>query len=371
MERRPENILVVDDEAGIRDAIGDFLAAKNYPCECVANAESALHALEGRLFDIVITDMKMPGMDGIALSKRIKDVSPDTSIIIITAHGNIHSALEAIQFGAEDYILKPFNIKVLEHSIAKVIEKKRLQQQNLTYQQELERKAEERTEEIRKTSMDIGQTFFKTIHIFGNALESRERYLNGRTERITLLAYHTAVEMGWDQKDLSQLLLGAPVSDIGKLALGEDLLYKETPLTDKEASLIRSHVEEGLDIVSNLAHFRNVSAIIHFHHERMDGSGYPLGLEGDSIPEPARLVAICDSFDAMTHSRPWRPAKPPSQAIDEISDLAGRSYDPEIAEAFATTVRKHKLDGLIGKKPTEQFYEATLPILASPDAWPE
>ncbi|HUX08512.1 MAG TPA: HD domain-containing phosphohydrolase [Acidobacteriota bacterium] len=371
MERRPENILVVDDEAGIREAIGDFLATKKYPCECVENAESALQVLEGRLFDIVITDMKMPGMDGIALSKRIKDISPETSIIIITAHGNIPSALEAIQFGAEDYILKPFNIKALEHSIAKVIEKKRLQQQNIDYQQELEHKVEERAKEIRTTSMDIGQTFFKTIHIFGNALESRERYLKGRTERITLLAYHTAVEMGWDSRILAQLLLGAPVSDIGKLALSEDLLYKETPLSEKEQAVIRSHVEEGLDIVANLAHFRNISAIIHFHHERVDGSGYPLGLKGDAIPEQARLVAICDSYDAMTHARPWRPAKPAARAMEEIIALAGSSYDPEIAEAFARTVREHKLDLLIGKKPTELFYEVTLPILASSDTWPE
>jgi putative two-component system response regulator len=370
MERRPESILVVDDEAGIREAIGDFLSAKKYPCECVGDAESALRMMEGRLFDIVITDMKMPGIDGISLSKKVKEIAPETSIIIITAHGNVPSALEAVHFGAEDFILKPFNIKVLEHSIAKVIEKKRLQKQNIAYQQELEHKVEERSHEIKKTSLDIGQTFFKTIYILGNALESRERYLRGRTERITLLAYHTAVEMGWDNHDIAQLLLGAPMSDIGKLALPESLLYKQEPLNAGERSLIRSHVEEGLNIVSTLAHFRDVSAIIHFHHERYDGSGYPLGLTGKAIPPAARLVAICDSYDAMTHSRPWRAAISPESALEEIVKTAGRAYDPEQVEAFSETVKRENLSRLIGSKPTELFYGIALPILASPEGWP-
>jgi putative two-component system response regulator len=371
MERRPESILIVDDEAGIRDAISDFLTAKNYPCESAADGESALHALEGRLFDIVITDMKMPGLDGISLSKQIKERSPNTSIIIITAHGNIHSALEAITFGAEDYILKPFNIKVLEHSIAKVIEKKRLQKQNIVYQKELERKVEQRSHEIQQASLDIGLTFFKTIHIFGNALESRERYLHGRTERITLLAFHTAAELEWDQRDVARLLLGAPISDIGKLSLPETLLYKREALDDQERASIRSHVEEGLNIVSSLAHFRDVSAIIHFHHERFDGSGYPLGLAGTAIPATARLVAICDSYDAMTHPRPWRAAMPAPDALAEIKDLAGTAYDPDFVEAFIRAVTVNKLDKLIGSKPTSLFYEITLPVFASPEVWPD
>ena len=368
--KKNKKILVVDDEDGVREAVVEFLDAEGYFVESTDNAESAVEKLKSKSFDLAITDLKLPGCDGIELSREIKNLAPKTSIIVITAYGNIPSALEALRLGAEDYIQKPFTFQALSHTIQKVFEKKSLVAENLAYQVELEKKVRDRAAEIEQAGMNLGRTFYKTIHIFGNALESREPYLYGRTERITILSLHTAKKLKWDQIIIAQLLFGAPISDIGKLAVPEELLFKSKPLSEGEIEALHLHVEEGVRIVSDLAHFLDAAAIIHFHHERFDGSGYPLGLRGKAIPAPARLVAICDSFDAMVHSRPWRPAKPWKDAAGEIRRLAGTAYDPEIVEGFFSALEECKLYKLIGQKPTELFYELTLPILASPDAWP-
>jgi putative two-component system response regulator len=370
MEQIKHRVLAVDDEEGVREAVCEFLEIEGFEVEQAEDAETALSLLNEKRFDLVVTDMKLPGMDGIAFSKIIKEASPDTGIIVITAYGNIPSALEAMVFGAEDYILKPFSLEAIRHSVRKVFEKKRLVAENIAYQAELERKVRERSAEIEDAGTRLGQTFYKTIYIFGNALESREPYLHGRTERITILALQTARVLGWNQTSVSQLLFGAPVSDIGKLAIPEELLFKTDPLEPEEIRVIRSHVEEGVWIVADLAHFLDSAAIIHFHHERIDGSGYPLGLKGEAIPATARLVAICDSFDAMVHPRPWRKARSWQEALAELQSLAGTAYDAEMVKGFAAALEEHNLQRLIGRKPTELFYELTLPILASPEAWP-
>lgn len=370
MNNEAPAILVVDDEEGIREALQEYLTSLGYQSECADGGGSALDILIRRKFDLVITDLKMPDMSGIELSRKINETAPETGIIVITGYGNVPSALEALQFGADDYILKPFSLQSLKHSINMAFEKKRLQSENLAYQAELELQVKQRSMETQQAATKLGQTFYKTIHIFGNALESRERYLYGRTERITIQALYTARLLGWDENEIAQLLFGAPVSDIGKLALPEEILLKEEPLSAEEIGIIRSHVEKGLQIVADLAHFHDVKPIIQFHHERLDGSGYPFGLKGDEIPKTAMLVGICDSFDAMTHCRPWRPAKPPDVAINELLGLGGRTFDQELLKAFFSAVRTKKLSRLVGQKPTRLFYELTLPILASPETWP-
>lgn len=370
MNQDVQSILVVDDEDGVREALCEFLKDEGYNVESAVCAESAVDILKKRFFRLVITDLKLPGMDGIALSKLIIDNHPHTGIIIITAYGNVPSALEAMRFGADDYILKPFTIQALRHAVEKVFEKQELLLKNLAYRVELEKKVKERAQEIESAATNLGQTFYKIIHVFGNALESREPYLFGRTERITIYALYTARELEWDQHTIAQLMFGAPISDIGKLAIPVELLLKSDPLEPSEKEVMRTHVEEGVKIVGNLAHFLDASAIIHFHHEKFDGSGYPLGLAGEAIPAPARLVAICDSFDAMVHSRPWRGSKTWEEAASEINDLSGTAYDPEIAKGFLAILEEKKLHSLIGQKPTELFYEQTLSVLASPESWP-
>lgn len=357
------DILIVEDEHEIRDAIEAYLSGLGHEVIGAESAEEGLELLTRRPFDLLITDLKLPGIDGIELCRRARQGSVDVSIIVITAFGNISSAMEAIEHGVEDYLLKPFTIDSLRHAVIRALEKRILVSENQRYVQELERQVSQRANEIEETGRSLGQAFYKTLHILGNSLESREIYLRGRTERVTIYSLRIAQELGWDTQKLGHLLIGAPISDIGKLSISEEILTLPRPLTADELILVRDHVDTGVQIINSLVHFREVIPIIRYHHERIDGSGYPEGLRGETIPAAARIVAIADSFDAMTHFRPWRPARKPETALAEIADLAGIHYDDEFVGAFLRAVERHGLDELVGIKPTRQFYELTLPLL--------
>jgi putative two-component system response regulator len=358
-------ILIVEDEEEIREAINSFLSGMGNDVAGAGTAEEGLELLARRRFDLLITDLKLPGIDGIELCRRARQSSPGVSIVVITAYGNIASALEAIEHGVEEYLLKPFSIDALRHAVQRVLEKRMLVEENRQYVRELEREVADRALEIDETGRSLGRAFYKTLHILGNSLECREAYLRGRTERVTIYSLRIAQELGWDYQRIGHLMIGAPISDIGKLSISEEVLTRPDPLSPEEMALVRSHVETGVHIINSLIHFREVIPIIRYHHERIDGSGYPEGLKGDEIPEAARIVAIADSFDAMTHFRPWRPAIKAETALAEIADLAGRSYDEEFVAAFLRAVERHGLDELVGIKPTRQFYELTLPMLES------
>ena len=356
-------ILVVEDEPEIREAMSDFISTMNMEPFSFDNAEDALNSARAQVYDLVITDMKLPGMDGIELSRRIKQINEETSIIVATAYGNIDSAMQAIDYGAEDYLLKPFGLDVLSHAINKVLEKKKLERENLEFQLELEEKVERRKSAISRAGKSFGESFYQTLYILGNAQECREIFTRGRTERMALLTYWTAYQLGWDDTEKANLLLGAPLSDVGKLAIPETILNKTTTLDNNEKEIIKSHVEGGINVISNLEHLVGAIPIIRHHHERIDGSGYPDGLKGDEIPRTARLTAICDSFDAMTHIRPWRSAKTWQEALQELLNNSGNIYDGDIVEDFVETVTDLELYRLINTKPAKSLYELALPIL--------
>jgi putative two-component system response regulator len=361
------SVLVVEDEPEIRDALSDYLKYLGYEAYGFENAEGALEAFSTRHYDLLITDMKLPGIDGIELCQEVKKAHFRTSIIVITAYGNVPSALKAIELGADDYILKPFTLESLQLAVKRVFERRLLEKENLLYQARLEQMVETRRDQIVRAGQSIGVTFYKTVYILGSSQECREPFLQGRTERVTISSLRTAQELGWNSQMIIQLLLGAPISDIGKLAVPETILNKPGPLSRSELKLVRNHVNSGVRIVSSLAHFREVAPILRSHHERFDGNGYPDGLRGEEIPATAAVVAIADSFDAMIHKRPWKPAKSYADAIEELKSLSGKAYHPDYIAAFISAVEKHQLKELTGIKPTKQFYDLTLPLLQQID----
>jgi putative nucleotidyltransferase with HDIG domain len=165
------------------------------------------------------------------------------------------------------------------------------------------------------------------------ALETRDRS-SGHSARVTALAEVIAARLGWDDERLALLRVGGAVHDVGKLRVPAGVLRKAEPLTDAELARIRTHPTAGAKIVRRIRPLRRAVAGVLYHHERWDGRGYPTGRAGHAIPEEARVLAVADSFDAMTSDRPYRPALPPEDAVEELERCAGTQFDPEVVRAF-------------------------------------
>lgn len=356
-------VYIVEDEPEIREALEDITAGEGFEVEGFYTAEHCLERLEAESCDILVTDLKLPGIDGVELARRIHQERGSISIIFITAYGNLTSALKALDYGAEDYIIKPFNVDSIRHSLDKVSRKRLLEAENEQYRKELQNELDRRQTAIVEIGQQLEETFFKTVQLLGNAQESRERFLHGRTERITIYTLRTAEMLNWSKDKRIQLAITAPVSDVGKISISDTILNKKEELTKAEQEELHAHVLYGEQIIRSLPHFQDVGAIIRYHHERINGSGYPEGLTGDDIPEQSLLIGLCDTFDAMTHNRPWRAAYSVDETLSYLKNQAGVTFPVELVDAFEEAFHKFDFASIINQKPIEQFFKITFPLL--------
>lgn len=361
--KRASTVYVVEDEPEILDALEDISRQEGFETTGFSNAEDCLDAMEDKPCDILVTDLKLPGIDGVELTRRTSASSSDTSIIIITAYGNLSSALSALDHGAEDYIIKPFNVDSIRHALGKIDKKRRLVRENKQYREKLEEELDRRQNQIVTIGRQLEETFFKTVQLLGNAQESRETFLLGRTERITIYAIQTARRLNWSEEEIVKIAITAPISDVGKISISDEILNKSEPLTEEEVRIIRDHVYNGEQIIKSLPHYQDVGAIIRYHHERLDGSGYPEGIKGSQIPETALLIGLCDTFDAMTHDRPWRERYSVEHCLDYLRSQAGVTFDAAMVEAFISFFSEENGAELVDQKPVERFFEDTFPLL--------
>jgi HD-GYP domain-containing protein (c-di-GMP phosphodiesterase class II) len=165
------------------------------------------------------------------------------------------------------------------------------------------------------------------------ALEERDQ-TQGHGARVAALAEPVAQRLGWEAERIASLRFGAPLHDIGKVAVRRDVLRKAGPLELAELAEIRTHPRAGAELVLPIRAARPALPYVLFHHERWDGAGYPTGIRGRAIPVEARILAVADAFDAMTSQRPYRPALTPARALAEVRSCAGSQFDPELAELF-------------------------------------
>jgi putative two-component system response regulator len=325
------NCLVVDDEPGVRRSLVRMLESQGFNCLEADSGSAALQVLQDRgEVPLVISDLRMPELDGVGFLKTVRYRYPDTSVIMLTGMSETTTAVDCLHLGAADFLLKPISMSELQARVSRALEKRALVLQNRYYQSNLERR-------VREQAQRIQELFLQGVQTLARALEAKDAYTSGHSIRVSQYAVGTAERLGFDGPGLDGIRLGGELHDIGKIGTSESVLHKPGSLTDEEFRQITEHPLLGERMLSPLAHDSpEVLRIVRSHHERLDGRGFPDGLRGEKIPIEARIVAVGDAFDAMTTRRPYRESRPPEAAMAELRRVAGTQLDPEAVEAFVT-----------------------------------
>jgi putative nucleotidyltransferase with HDIG domain len=330
-----DRILVVDDEETIREIVSSMLTKSNYQCSQAASGLEALALLEsGEEFELMLSDLMMADLDGIALLERTKEKFPDMPVVMVTAVHDISVALDALRNGAYDYLLKPFEREQLLATVRRALENRRLKLENRAYQTNLESLVDARTEQLKKAMVDLERSYDITLEALGGALDLKDAETEGHSRRVTAFTIAIARAMGLPKNQIDVIARGAFLHDIGKMAIPDKILTKPDKLTPEEIVVMREHCYHGYQILKRIPFLTEASEIVYSHQERYDGTGYPRGLKGEQIPLGARMFSVADTLDAITSNRPYRPAQTLQAAREEIERWSGRQFDPEVVKVF-------------------------------------
>ncbi|HNW81443.1 MAG TPA: response regulator [bacterium] len=313
LDRKKRNkILVVDDSKVSAEMISHALIKNSHNVIMASNGEQALELSIKERPEIVITDVEMPGMSGYDLVKIMRETPElrDVSFIMMSSRDRKSDIKKSEKLGVSRYFIKPFDIEKL----IIVVEQLLLEKYNI-YKKEYE-------------------YMLSTIKALVTALEARDEYTKGHTSRVSKYSLMLGRHMGLSIFELDKLEIAANLHDIGKIGVRDDILLKPGKLSDEEYAKIQEHAVIGAEILRPLNSLNDVVPLILFHHERWDGNGYPSMIKGTDIPLGARIIAIADTFDAITSDRPYRKALSEAKAIEIIKQNIGSQFCPRCAGAF-------------------------------------
>ena len=479
---RSRRLLVVDDEDSIREVLTDFLTMEGYAVVALASGEAAAARLKTDVFDAILLDMKMPGMDGLELLDHIRCDAPNTFAVMMTGYGTVETAITAMKKGADDYILKPFKVQDVINLLERGLQRRELEAENIQLREavqlykvseqmsstlepievqdilidttraqldadavaiwapladgwectrrwmrpsldtshaqlmasvdtvEVERRIHDgdplilRHEESRalvsgdasaqlcalmcvplrsyddnvgflvafafdeersfvegkrkmlsilggrasaaienaKLYTELQSSFMQTIQAFANLLEDKDPYTHGHSHRVSKYAVMIGTGLAMSPREIATLRNSALMHDIGKLGIRYEDLNKAEPLTEGEYEMFKSHTTRGKWMLEPVEFLHPLIPGVYHHHERWDGKGYPLGLKGEEIPLMGRILAIADTYDAMTSHRAYRRALPHDVAIREIIAFAGTQFDPNLVPIFVEAITADK-----------------------------
>ena len=329
-----DRLLVVDDEELICSIFAKRLKKEGYSCITANNGREALNLFYKNNLSLIISDIRMPQMDGMELLKKVKAVDPKTMLIIMTSYPEIDMAVEAMRLGAFDFILKPIELDLVVLSVRKALERKRLEEEIEAYQQHLEELVGERTAKLQEAYLILKGVHLDSVKVLIGAIDAKDPNTRGHSDRVRKMSTWIGTKLGLDGMRLESLEYGALLHDIGKIGIKDEVLLKRSSLSPEEYQNIQEHPLIGVKIVEGIDFFKDKKTMIRHHHENFDGSGYPDGLVGEAIPLEARIIAIADAFDAMTSGRPHREAIPIMDVIVEMEKDKGKKFDPHILEIF-------------------------------------
>jgi putative two-component system response regulator len=311
-----ETVLIVDDNRLILESSKDLLTSRGITILTANNAEEALALFHQREIEVVVSDNYMPGMNGLEFLSSLREISPDTVKILMSAYADLASALAAINRSEVfRYILKPWQDEELVGVVEEGINRYRL---NLS---------------MRIEDEDVLRSLAQT-------LELKDPNTKGHCDRVAVYALMIAEALQIPKEIQRQIKYGSWLHDCGKIGISEIILNSNGRLTDEEFETMKKHAFWGAEVAAKANLSELARNIIHYHHERFDGTGYPSGIGGTGIPREARIVAVADIYDALTMDRPYRNGYSHAEAIDMLLSMRGNALDPEIVDIFLSIIKK-------------------------------
>lgn len=344
-------ILIVEDEPSVMSAHARFVESLGYEVERAADGFEALSKLALGI-DLVLLDISMPGMDGFEVATRIRALREHafTPIVMVTGLDRETWYPRALEVGANDVIAKPINAQELRLRTRWLMELKSARDELERRGQRLSEAVERKTSDLRaaleetsRAERRIFEAHLDTIRRLTVAAEYKDENTAGHIARVGLSAAILARAVGFPPGRLDMIRHAAQMHDVGKIGTPDSILQKPGRLTDSETAVMREHTVRGGEIAQRVRALSPVAASVRAHHEHFDGRGYPDALRGADIPLAARIVAVADTYDAMTSARPYRPALGHEEAVAEIRRVRGTQLDPRCVDAFLTLFDKGRL----------------------------
>jgi putative two-component system response regulator len=355
--KQKHSILIVDDEDSILNAFKRILADGDYEIHTASNGLEGLNKLHtaNRPYSLIISDQRMPVMNGVQFFTQAKDIFPDDVRILLTGYADTAAVIDAINKGGVHlYFTKPWHEEELLLHIKQSFSKVEILQENkrlieliknkndelLKLNKTLEKRTKDKTDDLLAQAEKLKESYKKSqtildgiVKTLSMIIETRDPYTSGHEDQVAKIACNIAKEMKFTEEQITAIHIAATLHDIGKISVPSEILTKPGRLSDLEMEMIKTHCKVANDILINIEFPYPVAEIIFQHHERMDGSGYPRGLKGDKIAIEARIIGVADVMDAMASYRPYRPALGVDAAIEEIVKFRGITYDPAVVDA--------------------------------------
>jgi response regulator RpfG family c-di-GMP phosphodiesterase len=333
-----QSVIVVDDEAPVRDLLSRWLESSGYSVTAVGDAEAALGLLRVQPAAVALCDVRMPGRDGLWLAGELRRQFPETAVIVATGVRDADPRVASVRAGVVDCLTKPFGRDRLCAAVGRAVEWHQRALEARHWREGLEADMLERRARLARLVSAAPVDSDEAVEALWLALTAGHPDVHAHGRRTAELTLSLAGALGLASGEATVVARAARLHDLGKLAMPDAIVRKPAPLAAEELALLRTHPQIGHELIAGVPFLASAASLVRDAQERLDGLGHPRGLRGDAIPWGARIVAVADAYDTMTHPRVFCDPLPHAQAILELDRCRGTQFDPAVADAFLRAV---------------------------------